>query len=101
MKIPNCLFNSRKSFDVLIKAGEWKLGRDEEPLPFQISRVKKIEIHPNYDPATFKFDIALLHLDSKLIFDTHIGPICIDDTDPTETEQCVTTGWGKEALRGK
>ncbi|XP_055387830.1 inactive serine protease scarface isoform X2 [Condylostylus longicornis] len=89
----------RKPFDVIIKGGEWKLGSDIEPITFQNSRVKRIEIHPNYDSVKFNNDIALLHLDSKLKFDIHIAPLCIDDSDPDENEECYVTGWGKEVLK--
>lgn len=63
-------------------------------MKFQIIRVRKIELSP-YD------DFALLLLDTKLKFDRHIAPICIDDTPPSASDECVTTGWGKEALKSK
>uniref|UniRef100_A0A1B0CTZ2 Peptidase S1 domain-containing protein n=2 Tax=Lutzomyia longipalpis TaxID=7200 RepID=A0A1B0CTZ2_LUTLO len=86
---------------VMIKAGEWRLGVDEEPKTFQIVRVKAITFHPAYNPTNLNSDVALLHLEEKLRYDTHIGPICIDDEYVTSasTTDCVTTGWGKEVLR--
>lgn len=90
--------------DVLIKAGEWKLGSTEEPKPFQTVRVKTITAHPAYQPTTLESDVALLHLESNLNFDKHIGPICIEqgeqDLSPS-IDQCVTTGWGKEIIKRK
>lgn len=80
-----------KPFDVLIKAGEWKLGRDEEPLNFQIARAAKIDIHPSNG-------MALLRLDAPLNIAPHIAPICVEDSDPTPHDNCVLTGWGKPAL---
>ncbi|XP_059611208.1 inactive serine protease scarface [Phlebotomus argentipes] len=86
---------------VMIKAGEWRLGVDEEPKTFQIVRVKAITLHPAYNPTNLNSDVALLHLEEKLRYDTHIGPICVDDEYVTSasTTDCVTTGWGKEVLR--
>lgn len=77
------------------------MGSNEEPLPFQLIRVKSITIHPAYQPTTLQSDIALLHLENKLNFDKHIGPICYDENDvePNGAEQCVTSGWGKEVLK--
>lgn len=88
--------------DVLIKAGEWRLGSDEEPKPFQIVRVKKIVFHPQFKRDTLEHDIALLHLENDIRYDSHIGPICLDDVEANTTpnDNCVTTGWGKEVLKG-
>uniref|UniRef100_A0A1A9WYS8 Lectizyme n=1 Tax=Glossina brevipalpis TaxID=37001 RepID=A0A1A9WYS8_9MUSC len=84
--------------DVRVKAGEWELGSTNEPLPFQLVSVKAIEIHPNYDANTGSNDMAVLHLSERLQFATHIQPICISDKDPSSSETCITTGWGKQAL---
>lgn len=92
---------SVQAFDILIKGGEWKLGSDEEPKPFQSIRVKSISVHPEYQSNKYGRDIALLHLERPLKFDKHIGAICIDDSEPTPNDNCVCTGWGKEALKCK
>lgn len=100
----------RKSFffrlrhnDVLIKAGEWRLGSDEEPKTFQIVRVKNIVFHPQHKPSLIDHDLAVLHLENNIRYDTHIGPICLDDVQsvPTASDDCVTTGWGKEVLKSE
>lgn len=91
-----------RTHDVLIKGGEWKLGSNEEPKPFQTVRVRKITMHPAYQPTNLESDIALLHLENDLKFDKHIGPICIDESElePTGSdEECVTSGWGKEIIK--
>lgn len=87
----------------MIKGGEWRLGSDEEPKAFQIVRVKNVVFHPAYQPTTINHDVALLHLEDKLRYDTHIGPICLDDQDldSSSTNDCVVTGWGKKTLQGK
>jgi len=95
--------SSQRHNDVLIKAGEWRLGSDEEPKPFQIVRVQKIIFHPQYQPNTLQNDIALLYLENDIKWDdTHIQPICLDesDADVLTSDECVTTGWGKEVLKG-
>ncbi|XP_037043970.1 inactive serine protease scarface-like isoform X1 [Bradysia coprophila] len=88
-----------QAFDLLIKGGEWKLGSDEEPKSFQSIRVKSISVHPEYQSNKYGRDIALLHLERPLKFDKHIGAICLDDREPTPNDNCVCTGWGKEALK--
>lgn len=61
-------------------------------------------MHPAYQPTNLQSDVALLHLENKLNFDKHIGPICIDqnELEPSgSNEECVTSGWGKEVLKSK
>lgn len=81
--------------DLKVKCGEWKLGVDDEPKPFQITGVRSVSFHPQND-------VALLHCDERIRYDTHVGPICLQDQYSTASSQdCVTTGWGKEALRSE
>lgn len=87
--------------DVRIKAGEWELGSTNEPLPFQLVGAKSIDVHPSYNPSSNSNDMAIIRLDKRFEFATHIQPICISDEDPGASEQCVTTGWGKQALSSK
>ncbi|XP_052842638.1 inactive serine protease scarface [Drosophila gunungcola] len=84
--------------DIRIKAGEWELGSTNEPLPFQLTGAKSIDVHPAFDSSTNAHDLAIIRLERRLEFATHIQPICISDEDPKATEQCITTGWGKQAL---
>ncbi|KAL7736290.1 hypothetical protein ACLKA6_002959 [Drosophila palustris] len=84
--------------DVRIKAGEWELGSTNEPLPFQLVGAKSIDVHPSYNPSSNSNDMAIIRLDKRFEFATHIQPICISDEDPGASERCVTTGWGKQAL---
>lgn len=85
--------------DVLVKAGEWQLGLDDEPLPFQLVRASEIEVHPGYDAATGQNNLAVILLEKNLQTAIHINPICISDKDPSPSERCIVTGWGKDALR--
>lgn len=87
--------------DVRVKAGEWQLGSTNEPLPFQLVGVKSIDVHPKYNPESGTNNMAIIRLERRLEFATHIGPICISDKDPEKNEQCVTTGWGQLALSSK
>lgn len=87
--------------DLRVKAGEWQLGSTDEPLPFQLVGVKNVEVHPSYDANSGSNDMAVIHLSQRLQFASHIQPICISDKDPSPSETCVTTGWGKQALSSK
>ncbi|KAJ8921243.1 hypothetical protein NQ315_013715 [Exocentrus adspersus] len=86
--------------DVLIKGGEWKLGIDEEPLPFQIVKVGVILRHPEYVPGSYKNDLAVLVLRENLRPAKNVGPICLPSgTDQAPKSNCVATGWGKRILQ--
>ncbi|XP_026734740.1 transmembrane protease serine 9-like, partial [Trichoplusia ni] len=85
--------------NLLVKGGEWKLGVEEEPLPFQIVQVDQVLTNP------FNNDQAILILSEELRLAQNVAPICLPP--PTETvdvvfnrtEKCIVTGWGKSVLQ--
>ncbi|OWR43864.1 Serine protease H164 [Danaus plexippus plexippus] len=91
--------------NVLIKGGEWKLGIDDEPLPFQIVQVKTILRHPLYKHSNLHYDAAILVLAENLRFAKNIYPICLPDKDDSLDKyyngvgECIVTGWGKQVLQ--
>ncbi|KAG7210257.1 hypothetical protein KM043_011805 [Ampulex compressa] len=99
----NCVYGLSPS-DVSVKLGEWKLGfevKEEEPLPFEIVRVKSIEIHPNYVQGSSSNDMAVLLLKHPAAFTTHINPLCLPrGFEYQENRRCMVTGWGKVILQG-
>lgn len=92
----------QKTIDVLTKGGEWKLGSDEEGIDFMLVRLKTISLHPDFNFTKTSHNLALLHLERDYKFDVHIQPLCLDETNttPKRGDYCITTGWGKEALKG-
>lgn len=94
------MISSLPSSDILIKGGEWKLGIDEEPLPFQIAKVASIVRHPNYVKGNLQNDLAVLVLEEKLRPTKNVGTICLPKADEIPTQNCVVTGWGKKVLQG-
>ncbi|CAH0601978.1 unnamed protein product [Chrysodeixis includens] len=91
--------------NVLIKGGEWKLGIDDEPLPFQIVQVKHILRHPLYEAGSLKNDAAILVLNEDLRLAKNIWPICLPSLTDTfdafynGAGKCIVTGWGKSVLQ--
>ncbi|XP_023943390.2 uncharacterized protein LOC112049644 isoform X2 [Bicyclus anynana] len=91
--------------NVLIKGGEWKLGIDDEPLPFQIVQVKTILRHPLYKSGSLLYDAAILVLSENLRFAKNIYPICLPEAEDTYDAlyagegTCIVTGWGKQVLQ--
>lgn len=85
--------------DILIKGGEWKLGIDEEPLPFQIVKVAVVVRHPDYRPGLLQNDLAVLVLQEKLRFTKNVGSLCLPQANQIPTQNCIATGWGKRILQ--
>lgn len=85
--------------DILIKGGEWKLGIDEEPLPFQIVKTAAILPHPSYTKGSKVNDLAIVFLEEKLRLAKNIGTICLPEPNQIPTRNCITTGWGKRILQ--
>ncbi|ENN72470.1 hypothetical protein YQE_10812, partial [Dendroctonus ponderosae] len=85
--------------DVLIKGGEWKLGIDEEPLPFQIVKVAAILRHPDFKAGNLQHDLAVLVLQENLRFTKNIDAICLPEPNLIPTQNCIATGWGKRILQ--
>jgi hypothetical protein len=85
--------------DVMVKTGEWQLGTNVEPKGTQLVRAKSVQNHPQFNPSTLEYDIAIINLFEPIKFDVHVAPICLDELESTPLENCIVTGWGKEVLK--
>ncbi|RWS27437.1 Serine proteinase stubble-like protein [Leptotrombidium deliense] len=83
------------------RLGEWDTQNTNEFLPHEDYDVVSVVIHPEYKHNSLWNDIAVLKLDRKVIFAPNIDSICLPHIDEIfDGQQCVTTGWGKNAYRG-
>lgn len=55
----HCVDNVPPS-DLLLRLGEYDLAVEEEPYGYQERRVQIVASHPQFDPRTFEYDLALL-----------------------------------------
>ncbi|XP_035719216.1 uncharacterized protein LOC118440384 isoform X1 [Vespa mandarinia] len=89
--------------EVSVKSGEWKLGYEleyEEPLPFEITNVSSIVIHPNYVLGSSLNDIAVLYLENAITYNRHVNPLCLSNSIETQTlNKCIVTGWGQAIIK--
>lgn len=60
----------------------------------QNANVEKIITHKNYNSITKQHDIALLKLQTPLMFDECVRPIPVWTTDLPSLKRCTVTGWG-------
>ncbi|KAL1455338.1 hypothetical protein WDU94_009441 [Cyamophila willieti] len=82
--------------DLLLRLGEHDLSTEEEPYGYQERRVQIVASHPQFDPRTFEYDLALLRFYEPVKFQPNIIPICVpeDDTNFVGSSAHVT-GWGR------
>ena len=67
----------------------------------QIIPIDKIIKHPNYDPYSFDYDVALIKLKNPIKFNSNVRPVCLPTTDFDAGTNCYITGWGDTTDRGK
>uniref|UniRef100_A0A336M734 CSON005463 protein n=1 Tax=Culicoides sonorensis TaxID=179676 RepID=A0A336M734_CULSO len=91
----HCVDNVPPS-DLLLRLGEYDLAVEEEPYGYQERRVQIVASHPQFDPRTFEYDLALLRFYEPVIFQPNIIPVCVPDSDEDFIGRTAyVTGWGR------
>lgn len=87
----------------MVRVGEWRTDTDidcgEEfcGLPVQDIPISHVVIHPGYDKQTYKDNIALLVLRSKINYTVTAQPICLPESWSVTNNNGLLVGWGKAA----
>jgi hypothetical protein len=90
------LFLSVPPGDLLLRLGEYDLASEKEPYGYVERKVQIIASHPNFDPRTFEYDLALLRFYEPVQFQPNIIPICLpEDEDNFLGKSGYVTGWGR------
>lgn len=82
---------------ILVRAGEYNIDSQEEPLPFQDASVEEILIHYDYSPLSLKNDIAILILAEEFKLAQNVRTICLSKDEKIAENLCLASGWGKNA----
>nr|XP_030125007.3 acrosin-like isoform X1 [Taeniopygia guttata] len=69
----------------------------------KVRSVKKVLIHPYYNPADMSYDIALMQLDHPVQCSPYIQLACVPDITlkVSELQNCWIAGWGATAARSQ
>ncbi|XP_066929537.1 trypsin delta-like [Clytia hemisphaerica] len=59
-----------------------------------------IKVHPDYNPATFHNDIALIPMNRPVQYTSNIRPACLVDVAPPAGSEVVISGWGTISAGG-
>uniref|UniRef100_A0A182NBL5 Peptidase S1 domain-containing protein n=1 Tax=Anopheles dirus TaxID=7168 RepID=A0A182NBL5_9DIPT len=91
----HCVDNVPPS-DLLLRLGEYDLALEEEPYGYQERRVQIVASHPQFDPRTFEYDLALLRFYEPVVFQPNIIPVCVPENDENFIGRTAfVTGWGR------
>ncbi|CRK97946.1 CLUMA_CG011319, isoform A [Clunio marinus] len=91
----HCVDNVPPS-DLLLRLGEYDLSIEEEPYGYQERRVQIVASHPQFDPRTFEYDLALLRFFEPVVFQPNIIPVCVPEIDENFIGRTAyVTGWGR------
>jgi len=68
----------------------------------QFRRIKQLYIRGDFVLRTFDNDIALVQMDRKVVFNKHIRPLCIPESNQDYAGEMGTIiGWGRLSYEGK
>ncbi|KAJ6651560.1 hypothetical protein lerEdw1_020895 [Lerista edwardsae] len=92
----HCFKTKRRSLNL------WRIvvgANDLSQLPslVQIPMVRKVVLHPDYNPRTEANDIALIELDRPVTFNDYVQPACLPHVtkdSKTSFKNCYISGWG-------
>ena len=79
-----------------VRLGDWNVREQSEKFPHEDYEIERKEIHPDFKPATFQNDIALVRLKKEVVYKEHIIPVCLPDFKENFVgKNAAVVGWGR------
>jgi len=93
--LPNKL-DLRNTSSIYVRCGESDVRQDSSYLETQESEVDRVIIHPEFNPETVENNLVILVTKENLIYQNHIGRVCLPKPGLyfERATDCFTTGWG-------
>jgi len=107
MTAAHCVYNKLTNSqtpakELRVRLGVTNIKANDEDYPFREFDIRRIIVHPQYNPTSLRNDVALLLLDGVVPFSKHISPVCLPETDAVDADfvdhRCVALGWGKDSF---
>jgi hypothetical protein len=93
----HCVYSASES-SMRVRLGDWNVREQSEKYPHEDYEIERKEIHPDYKPATFQNDIALVRLKKEVVYKEHIIPVCLPDFKENFVgKTAAVVGWGRSA----
>ena len=93
----HCVHNTAIS-DMKVRLGEWNVREQSEKYPHEDYDIEKKSEHPDYKPATFQNDLAVVRLNRDVNYKEHIIPVCLPVFEEDFVgKKAVVIGWGRTA----
>lgn len=87
---------------LVVRVGDWDVQSDREPFTPQDVRIVNIVTHPQFDPQTLRYDVAVLTLSQSLrLYPAvpYVNSVCLPPSSVDFTgADCWVSGWGKDAF---
>ncbi|KAK9509573.1 hypothetical protein O3M35_006861 [Rhynocoris fuscipes] len=87
-----------------VKLGDLDLYSTSDDSRPQMKKIIETVFHPGYKQVTFprpsgiSHNLALVKLDSPVVFDEYVAPACLHTSEQIPVEKVVLTGWGYISL---
>ncbi|XP_036138349.1 chymotrypsin-1-like [Monomorium pharaonis] len=92
----HCVDGLNNLNNLKIHAGTNRLNESGE-----VYDIESVDVHEDYDNFLLRNDVALIHLNNSIKFNSLVQPINLTTNDrDLENKSCTLTGWGRTSLGG-